>query len=311
MNRLAIARAGMLAIAMYSFSNGEDTASMPAANHLIIDHAQVIAVDDVRIPVLMDGQIAKLLVTPGDTVQKGQLLFELRSDEARNAVEAAELEVELARLIANDTTAVELAEARLRTTESRLQRLQDARQRSQASISFDEIEQARFNVTEASSELKSARHNVQKAKLTVEMKKRNLAIQRELLDRHRATSPLEGVVIDAHLQVGEWARQGDSMLQIVDSNLLRVDANVDVGQLVHMREGIEATLLVDDSSGGDTPISLTGRITFISPVTQAVTQQVRVWVEFDNPKGLVRPGARGKLFVNSSGRPAELGASKR
>jgi multidrug efflux pump subunit AcrA (membrane-fusion protein) len=53
------------------------------------------------------------------------------------------------------------------------------------------------------------------------------------------------------------------------------------------------TILFPDSSLE--PIS--GEITFVSPEIDAVNQQVRVWGEFDNTDGIVRPGLIATMHI--------------
>jgi macrolide-specific efflux system membrane fusion protein len=51
---------------------------------------------------------------------------------------------------------------------------------------------------------------------------------------------------------------------------------------------------------GEKPTTFRGTVTFVSPEVNPINRQVRVWAEFDNADGRLRPGLAARLTVKVS-----------
>lgn len=278
--------------------------SSSQGSHVVatVEDAQVSAIQDIETPVTIDGQISRFHVAVGDQVMKGQKLVSLRSEEAVHAVRATELELQLAKLVRDDLTAITMAQRRFQMTDARLQRLESARSRSPASVSLDQVEEAKLARNEADAEWILAKQAQLRAGLECEIKNETLRIHQDQLLRYTVVSPIEGLVVDSHFDVGQWARQGDDLVQIVNLNRLRIETFVNSKQLDSADVNSVARFQPYESSTKASKIStnedwMMGQVTFVSPLIDPVDDQVVVWVELDNRNHQLRPGTRGRLEV--------------
>jgi membrane fusion protein (multidrug efflux system) len=125
-------------------------------------------------------------------------------------------------------------------------------------------------------------------------------------------SPVDGYVGNRTARVGVLANVGTSLLTIVPSTGLWVDANFKEDQLKKMRAGDEADVELDASS-----VPLTGHVESLAPATGAtfsvlpaenatgnftkIVQRVPVRIRLDVPKGMesvLRPGLSATVKVH-------------
>jgi membrane fusion protein, multidrug efflux system len=125
-------------------------------------------------------------------------------------------------------------------------------------------------------------------------------------------SPVDGYVGNRTARVGLLASVGTSLLTVVPSNGLWVDANFKEDQLKHMREGDSVDVSLDASSRTlhgvvDSLAPATGATFSILPAENAtgnftkIVQRVPVRVRLDVPKdmeGVLRPGLSATVKVH-------------
>ena len=106
---------------------------------------------------------------------------------------------------------------------------------------------------------------------------------------------------------GEWAKVGDTILEILGTTRLRAEALIDVSEITHPLVGKYVTLAVQMPEGNDE--SFRGIIRFESPEINPLDNRVSVWAEIANPKRRLRPGMRGRMSIDLSERavPARTG----
>lgn len=146
-------------------------------------------------------------------------------------------------------------------------------QEKTASIAAEEVEKKRAEYRIASAELELAR---------------------EQLAKRQIVAPIAGVVTDLPLKVGEYCEPPKVLVRVVDSRQFYVIANVDPVEGRKLSVGDALRLVV--GAGSDT-ITLTGSLTFASPVVDPASGLMRIRAVFDNPDGHVRPGVAGQLFL--------------
>jgi HlyD family secretion protein len=99
-------------------------------------------------------------------------------------------------------------------------------------------------------------------------------------------SPISGVVADRPVYAGEMASTGTPLLTIMDTSRVVARVNVPQSQSTAVKVGQTATL----TQTGSTEI-LEGRVTVVSPATDANTTTVQVWITAPNPGDRFKPGA--------------------
>ena len=145
----------------------------------------------------VDGLVREVKVDAGDRVEAGQLLVQLDDAVARHT---------LARVRA------EAAEAEATAAEA--QRLLDEGRRLAADkfIPASQVGTLEARLSQARAAADSARAAV--------------AEQQELVRRHALPAPFAGVVSAKHAEAGEWVQRGDTVLDLVATDRVRLDLQV-------------------------------------------------------------------------------------
>ncbi len=151
------------------------------------------------------------------------------------------------------------------------------------------IEQAQLVVDDA-----AARRDV--AGIQVKLKENQVEGSQEALHRREIRSPIDGIVVHVNRHIGEWIEPGEPCVRIIRLNRLRAEGFVSSENALRLSPGGKVTILVKLPSQ---QLDITGTITFINPEIDPVNQQVRVWVEIENPDNLLRPGMQGQLVIST------------
>ena len=121
----------------------------------------------------------------------------------------------------------------------------------------------------------------------------------ELLQTHVVEAPLAGLVTKVYKRTGEAVREGDPIVDVVNSNRMRVSGYVPFKDISRMRPGDKVLVKLDvpDVEVPEEDQHFEGRITFISVAVQKVRPEVQVFAEVINRDGILRDGAVAKMVV--------------
>ncbi|MES1928952.1 secretion protein HlyD [Salinisphaera dokdonensis CL-ES53] len=155
----------------------------------------------------VSGTVAEVAVPDDHYVEKGDLLFKIQPVRFENAVAEAE-------------AALEQAAARQRFARSNEQRLERL---PRGSVSTQARQQAQ-------SDLGTANASVSQAKA-------RLAQARQDLEWATVRSPVNGFVTHLLLDEGDYARQGEAMMTLVDAETFRITAYFEETKLPHIEIG--------------------------------------------------------------------------
>jgi len=97
---------------------------------------------------------------------------------------------------------------------------------------------------------------------------------------------MNGVVADRPLYAGDLASTGIPLFVIMDISRVVARVNVPQAEATAVRIGQPAELNI---TGVDQPVQ--GKVTVVSPATDANTTTVQVWIQCDNPGEVLKPGA--------------------
>lgn len=115
-----------------------------------------------------------------------------------------------------------------------------------------------------------------------------VAHRKAVLDLEKAAvrAPFGGRVADVMVVPGQFVREGDELLTVVDLDPIKVAVQVLGTEVVYLDEGRVATL--DFTAFPDRPFY--GRIETINPVIDPETNTARVTVHIENADGRIKPG---------------------
>lgn len=215
--------------------------ALPAANpyqQTIAASGIVESVDkNISIGVPLSGLVQEVFVHVGQSVEKGQPLFQLDDRELQ-----AQLVVQQAQ--------VQVAEATLKRIEDQLQRL--SKIEDKRAISQEEIQTKSHDVKVAQAQLKAAQAQVEQAK--------------RLIDRLIVKAPIQGVVLQNNIRVGEYILNSAAPA-IVLGNLdrLQVRADIDEQNASYMVASLKATGFPKNNTSLAIPLSFERIEPFVIP----------------------------------------------
>jgi len=103
-------------------------------------------------------------------------------------------------------------------------------------------------------------------------------------------SPIEGLVADRPLNIGEMASSGSALFTVVDISRIVARANISVAQAAFIRSGQAATI---KGPAGEVP----GKVSVVSPAVDTNTTTVQVWVEARNTGEELKPGTTVEISI--------------
>ncbi len=217
--------------------------------------------EEVTIGSEVAGIIKRLAVDEGTPVIKDQLLLEIDDEQVRLQVEETEALLKEAR-------------ARLENSQSTLKRLTKL-------FSDGVVDQQDFDDTKTQVSLNQA---------VVEKLRAKLNQTKKSLRDTRVSAPIEGVISERMIAVGEYVKVGAQLVKIVDSNPLKL-----VFSLPEKNAGaIAAGQRVAVRTSAYPAQIFKGSVYFINPKVDAETRTVEVKAWVDNSDDKLRPG----LFVD-------------
>ncbi len=243
------------------------------------------------------GQIAEILVKPGDRVQKGQQIFRLTPNQTSSQVSSAEANVNAA--IAARTTALKQVQAarsqvssaqaqfdlaKVNNDRNQFLASQGATPRSNADQTLATLKtqsaalqasRDQFGATQAAYDQADA--NVRKAQAETET-------ARVGFDLTQVASPIDGSVGDITLKVGDYVTTGQTLTTVNQNNTFDLQIPIPIRYAGQLRPGLTVELL--DPNNGEQLSS--GSIYFVSAQTTSTAQTIQTRARFPNSNGKLR-----------------------
>jgi membrane fusion protein, copper/silver efflux system len=108
-------------------------------------------------------------------------------------------------------------------------------------------------------------------------------------------TPRGGVVLQRHVAVGDYVRQGQGMFTVADLSRVWVQFDAYESDVPWLRKGMPVTFSV----AGDRANTYSGIIAFIDPVIHPQTRVARVRVEASNASGALKPSMFASAVIKS------------
>lgn len=254
------------------------------------------------------GRIDAITVNEGDTVNKGQLLFEIDDRDANTQLEKAKAGlkeaqasfIELDNSIVAASAAVKTAEAGKQLADVTFARYDELFKRR--SVSGQEYDEALSRANAAAAELERAKADVRtigskKSQINarIEQAMADIANSRVQKSYTRIVSPVSGVIVKKFVESGAIASPGVPLLSIEDSSLYRLEAVVGESHsnLVHIGDRVKVTV---DALGTD---EIVGTVSEMLPTSDPASRSYTVKIDLPaNP--LLRTGLYGLARFSSA-----------
>jgi HlyD family secretion protein len=206
------------------------------------------------------GQVTELHVEEADRVARGELVITLDPRSYQAQVEQAEARVRIQQI------AIERQRLLIENLEERFRR-------QQALYESKLVDEDSFDVLE--NELSLARVDLRSLQESLSQARAALDQSEELLDKTRIRSPIDGIVIQIDIKVGETVIAGttnipgSTMMVIADPSETLTEVQVDEADIAQVREGQTADIF--SAAYPDTPLS--GTVQSIASVARQTPGQ--------------------------------------
>ncbi|PSB22759.1 efflux transporter periplasmic adaptor subunit [filamentous cyanobacterium CCP1] len=242
------------------------------------------------------GQITRILVTPGQRVEVGTALIQIDPSEQQAVVNSAHASVASAQANVDNANAVlrSLQAERLsKVAEMELSQVEHDRYASLAhegAVSAQtrdqyasRLEVARASLQAIDQQIQAQRASVIRAEKAVQEAQARIQEQQVQLQYFQITAPFAGVVGDIPVKVGDFVDTSTSLLTLAENDQLEVNFSVPAEQASRLRIGSS----VDVTDGQGNRLG-TSQIVFIAPNTAGATQSVLVKALLNNTNGQLR-----------------------
>ena len=258
----------------------------PPDQPLVVSNCRVALIRRASLAGARLGILQTVSVSEGDVVERGQVVATLRDDMARQTLAIAQLEmantVEL-RLTKKTSELATLEYSKAmelnRTIPGGYSELDVKKLRLAAEKSVLHLEQADFLLNMAALKTKEAE---------------------VALDSYRIVAPFAGVVLQVNKQPGESLGAGEVVVEIANFDTMRVEGFIPVASSARVQPGAAVVVEVSGAESQRTS-RFEGRVKHIAPIVNEVSQEVRVWAEVDNRRGLLKDGLPATMRISVSG----------
>ncbi|HLK61858.1 MAG TPA: efflux RND transporter periplasmic adaptor subunit [Bryobacteraceae bacterium] len=282
-----------------------------AGDGVLFPQDQYTAMPKIQAPV------QKFYANRGDHVKPGQLLATLDNRDLKAAAEANKGQLAQAEANYRATTLAQVPESIVKANsdvESAKQQLDAASKAlesrknllAQGAIARKQVDDQQVVWAQAKAQLDAAQEHLRvlsgagkqeqiaTAQAQVESAKAQFQSAEAQVAFTEIHTPIGGVVADRPVYTGDMASPGSPLFVIMDISRVVARINVPQAQASAVRVGQDAELAV---LGSDDPAK--GKVTVVSPATDANSTTVQVWIQVNNPGEKLKPGAsvHGKIIA--------------
>jgi macrolide-specific efflux system membrane fusion protein len=250
-----------------------------------IPQCRVQVVDEVHLAAERGGILAEV-APAGAYVASGSVVAQLRDSVARAGLAIAEKEA------ANDIE-VRFARKAAELAQLKYERTLQANRVLDGTVTELELRELRLDAEKSLLQLEQAEHQFAIASL-------RQAEQAEVLRTLQIVAPFDAFVRNVHRQPGEVVREGEVIVEIVNTDRVRVEGYLNPADLPYVAPGRLVSVRV---TGDGVPPdarnrSFAGRVAFVDVKIEPVSQKVRVSAEVLNPDRLLRDGMTAAMTIN-------------
>ncbi len=246
----------------------------------------------------LSGNVSEVNVDYSSEVKKDQVLARIEPSTFESKVRQSEASVAVAKAnVALQEAAVERAEANLHKAELDLHRAQElVAKGAGAQVTLDTALAAQLS---ANADVDSAKAQLENAKANVALNEATLDSARIDLDRTYIRAPLDGVVVDRTVQVGQTVAaslQAPKLFTIAqDLNHVQIQAQVDEADIGQIASDDPVTFTVDAYPD----VTFQGKVSQIRLAPTSLNNVVTytVVIDAENPLGRLLPGMTATVSI--------------
>ncbi|MCA9030588.1 MAG: HlyD family efflux transporter periplasmic adaptor subunit [Planctomycetaceae bacterium] len=234
------------------------------------------------------GGILEQVPAEGDRLAADELVIRLKSDAARAALKVAEQRAmnEGEILVAEKASESAWLEYRAAVEANRLSP-------DPNDPAYPETHIARLKLAAESADAKVVQAKEQK---------RDFELQRDQakteLESYEVKSHFGGFVTKLLRHKGEGVQQGEPIVEVINTSVIRVEGYVLPAESIQLRAGmkVHVTAEIPQQAGGPKIIETDGVLGYVD-VRERAFNDVKVWAEIPNESGLLKEGMKVSMYV--------------
>lgn len=265
-----------------------------ASTELVVEGAILKTIDSISVSSQVAGRISELTVKEGAKVKLDQEIGRVHDAAVKIQMEKSKISIAIAERKQKNDIDKRLAAKNQQVAENEFRRAVEANLQVKDVYPLNEIDRLKLIFSRTELELERAVYQQSMADLDKSLAETEYKASQELAQRHRIQAPCDGVVIALEKRMGEWVEPGTIVLKIVQIDKLRIEGFIQAADATLDLVGSTAEVLFDTSNP---QTSTTAKLVFVSPDVNPLNSQVRVFLEVENPDGLLRPGLRPKTII--------------
>ena len=232
------------------------------------------------------------LIRPGDSIAK------IRDDDVRVQLSRAQLELKLAAQKSQSDIDVLVTTKSEAVAKNEYLRALDANLTVPNTYPPNEIDRLRLVYDRSRLEVRRAEEQRVQLSVQTQLAENRVDEIKTTLRKHTIDASTEGVVVSVEHHAGEWVEAGTPIATIVNLKQLRVEGFVSATDTTGIAVGAPAKVEVQFS---EEKRRFDGRVIFVSPDVNSVSNLVRIFIDVENPEGQLRPGLRTTVSVHGDG----------
>jgi membrane fusion protein (multidrug efflux system) len=230
------------------------------------------AVNQVSVKARIAGEVREVLVREGEAVNAQQVLIRMETAEHRARMDQAR--------------------GALLAAQGQLEIATKTRDNNKALLDKGFISKNAFD--NAESQFDIARANVESAKGALD-------VAQKALSDTVIRAPISGLISSRTVHPGEKVSPDNRLLDVVDLRQMEMEASVPASDIMNIALGQEVQVRIEGL-----PTPLLGKVARINPSTQAGSRSIMVYIQIDNPQGVLRVGMFGEAQLTLAKKPGVL-----
>ncbi len=304
MKRFTLTVAGIvLAVLTASLIVGDSSSTLQAQNarSLTINAENCIVQlrkqDEAQLAAERPGIIEFIEFEEGDPVQKGQVIARLKDGVARAKLEKDQF-------TATNDVHIRYADAAYKLAAQELEIATATNARVPATVPVLELKKLGLAVNKALLQKEQAEFEQIVAEKTV-------VESEEAIKTHAIKAPFSGVVSAVFRTAGEAVRQGDPILEIISTEVVRIEGLIKIDESYAVKPGDKVRVQLD-TKHYDLPEHvaksvLEGEITWVDPRPLPLIGKTKVAAKVENLRGFLRPQLRALMSITPGANPQTAG----
>jgi len=255
---------------------------------------------DVSVIPKAQGKVESVRVKVGDVIKKDAVLFTLDASDMRDTFQLADARYQ------NSKELWDAAKASLERTQTlAAAKIADAQLNlantkalfAAGAVSKSQLDQTELGVKELEASYTSQieQLKVQASDSSLQLAQVQLTQAREALDNAVVTAPVDGVVSQVNVTLGNMVTTGQSAMSLTNIDSLYSSISVPENLVNSLDKNKAVKVTVPSVSAKD----FVGEIDNISPAADPKTQLYPLKVLIQNPDGLIKPGMFAKVEVTT------------